>query len=358
MYAATRATVALVALTTGGCAAALPAVRPWPGPPEASACRVAVERGIVVEGSGARGPSEGSWRLEFHYAADGRVLAGTTGAYGAVRGWEHFLYDRAGRLRAIEAHEEYDAVNSPFDVGDAPPRRVMTYVRVRHDEAGRLTEWALAQRSEDFANDAWSVRGDRLKNETRYAYDASGRPRERHGGNGTSRFFYEGDRLVRVEGDGYEGSTWYRTLERDGAGRVTRFVETSCTLSGTCRVKEEKRYAYDAEGRIVRTELRAPTYGPLPWVEEWAYAGGRIVRRTRTASSPGSGQVDVVEYEYDSQGRLTSLTEGGRLRETRRYEGACDALTTSPPEPSVEVDVGARHCVRSPARILDRCASW
>ncbi len=337
----------LAALATGACAASLPEVRPWPGPPEGSACRVVIERSDAT----------GSWELEHHHAADGRVLAGTTRLRYHGVGWERFDYDEAGSLRAIELHEAIEAESFPCgseEGCDTPPLREMTYVRVQHDEEGRLTEWDLAKRTENLVDGSWSVR-TRESNDLSYSYGEGGRLAALHGSNGTTRFLYDGEQLVRVERDA--DYPWYRTIEHDSSGRIVRMVHMSCTRERVCGATQRIFFVYDADGRLVRAEHSDPSGSEAPTIDAWEYDGERVVRASRATARAAGEEAQVFEYAYDEEGRLASVTENGRLREAYRYEGECDALRTRPATPSAEGLVGASTCHFSPGYVLDTCAT-
>lgn len=344
---AMRARVWIVGLViTSGCAATLPESE-WVTERPRGECVVTIERGDAT----------GTWTLEHHYAADGRVLSGTARLRYHGRAWERFEHDDAGRLVAIYSYEEIDAESFPCAAEggcDTPARRVLSRVHVEHDPAGRLSRWAFEERTFGRRPDGTYAARTSEGRDVSYRYDDAGRLVASEGGNGSTRYVYEADRLVRVERDA--DYPWFDTVEHDAEGRIVGFDHHACTPERECHVTYQHRYAYDDQGRLVRADLTDADGSSPPTYTLFDYEGERVVRRTRVERLATGEQRRVREHTYDARGRLIATVEDGQPRERRSYAGTCDAVTTGPAAPSPLLDLGARPCVRSPAYVLDECS--
>src|SRR5690606_27769271 len=82
------------ACVAAGCASTLPESE-WVTEQPRGACVVAIEH---TDGTG-------SWTLEHHHDAEGRVLSGAARLRYHGRAWERFEYDAQGRLAEIFSYE-------------------------------------------------------------------------------------------------------------------------------------------------------------------------------------------------------------------------------------------------------------
>lgn len=333
-------------VVASGCASTLPASE-WVSEQPRGACVVAIER---TDGTG-------SWTLEHHHDAEGRVLSGTARLRYHGRAWERFGYDERGRLAEIFSYEEIEAEDFPCAAEGGcytPRRRWVAHTRVEHDDAGRLRRWASHERTFGLERDGRYVERTNEGRELSYRYDGAGRVVEIRSGLGTRRLSYQGDRLVRIDAD--HEYPWFDVVEHDGRGRIVAVRHSNCTPQRECHVTYEVRYAYDDEGRLVREHRTNADSSPRESEVVWGYDGDRVVRRTSTDHYAGAVDARVREHEYDARGRLVAVIDDGQLRERWRFEGACDAVTTGPAAPSPLAALGALPCARSPAYVLDECS--
>ena len=329
-----------------GCASTLPE-REWVTERPRGECVVTLERSDAT----------GSWTLDHQYDAEGRVLSGSARLRYDGRAWERFGYDAAGRLSEIASYEEIDAESFPCAAEggcDTPQRRWVARARVEHDEAGRLRRFRSEERTYELRPDGVYESRTSESRDLSYHYDGAGRLIAIGTGNGTTRFTYEGERLVRVERDA--DYPWLDVVEHDAEGRIVAVHHSNCTPQRECHVTVETRYAYDDQGRLVREERTNVDSSPPRTETRFEYEGDRVVRRTYVEHQPAGERTRVREHAYDERGRLVATIEDGLPRERRSYEGACDAVVTGPRSPSPLVDLGAQPCLRSPAYVLDACS--
>ena len=212
-------------------------------------------------------------------------------------------------VRDGEARHQYDQRGNVTSVwidrnGNGIPEFEARYT---YDARGLMTEaW-----SDDYYDEQGPLR-------RRYEYDAAGwltAHEERFGDDAPhvdARYRYDVEGRMRSSSTGPKNET---TFEYDAAGNLVR--EASKTW--------QKRYAYDAQRRVIRVWTDANP-GPIQHEERRSYdAAGRLAQ---SATSSGGGKVTRHNLEYDAAGRMTrawSDTDGdGRAdAETRTtYDAA------------------------------------
>ena len=307
-----------------------------------------------------RGDATGEWELAHHYTADGRVLSGTTRLRYHGNGWERFVYE-GERLIAIHSYEEIAEEDFPCDAEGGcytPPRRVVARTDVSWDDAGRLARTSFETVDYGRSDDGSYRRRSGEHHDLRYEYAGDRLTTLRSStreGSATTTLHYEGERLTRIVRDAeYPRRT---AVETDASGRILRTEYETCTPTYECRVTRVSRYTYDDAGRLVRADYEDPTGDSLPSFATWEYRAGRVVRTSKADLSNGNEvSAHTFAYAYDELGRLVEVEADGRIRERRRYEGACDRVGRDAFVPSALADQGLRPCIRSPGYVLDTCS--
>lgn len=307
------------------------------------------------------GDATGEWELAQHYAADGRVLSGRTRLRYHGSGWERFVYDDDDRLVTIHSYEEIAEEDFPCEAEGGcytPPRRVVGRTDVSWDESGRLVRTSFETVDYGRASGGSYRRRSGEHRDLRYEYEgdrlATLRSSTREGG-ATTTLRYEGERLTRIVREAeYPRRT---AVETDANGRIVRTEYETCTPSHECRVSRVSRYTYDDAGQLVRADYEDPSGDSLPSFRTWEYEAGRVVRSYKADIARNGNEVSAhtFAYAYDELGRVVQVDADGRVRERRRYEGACDRVGTDALLPSALADQGVRPCIRSPGYVLDTC---
>lgn len=152
-------------VVASGCASTLPASE-WVTELPRGACVVAIEH---TDGTG-------SWTLEHHHDAEGRVLSGSARLRYHGRAWERFAYDARGRLAEIAALRHSSCTRER-------ECHVTYEMRYSYDDEGRLVREhrTHADSSPRESEVAWEYEGERVVRRTtttRYAASAETRVRE------------------------------------------------------------------------------------------------------------------------------------------------------------------------------------
>lgn len=147
--------------------------------------------------------------------------------------------------------------------------------------------------------------------------------------------------------------------QRDGAGRLTRGVETLNDGVSPGAVTVELRYAYDTQGRLMEVRRDGAV------TEAYAYEGnGQRTSATVNGAAVAPIVFDArdrltqyggVTYQYDALGRRTSRTQGGQTT-TYTYDllGALRAVDLPGSSPDIEyvIDGAGRRVGRKVGGVL------
>ena len=115
--------------------------------------------------------------------------------------------------------------------------------------------------------------------------------------------FDEDGRLISEKVDG-EGAGYVSSYEYDAEGRLVKFVLASDYEAETTRVK-----TYDAQGRLVRSELTIATPVPVVLTDLYKYdQNNNLVEITAMSGDGGIGQYRTINL-YDDKNRLIETVE-------------------------------------------------
>lgn len=307
--------------------------------------------------------------VQYAYDAAGRILTRTVdpSGLGLVT---RTTYDALGRAVSVTdpsgtvTRTTYDAAGRAVQVA-VDPEGLNLRTRYTYDFAGNMVtvvegEGTSAARTTQYAYDSLGRRTRTvidplgLALTSTYAYDQNGNLVTKVDGAGTAtarttRYAYDGaDRLV-YSVDAL-GTVTQNTYDRTGRVVVKAVYANAISLTGLAtaanasviasRISADTardrvtRYAYDGDGRVRFTT------DALGAVTETRYdVAGRVVREisyaNRIVSFPDSGLAPVVAtsaddqvtvFSYDSQGRLTSRTEGYGTTLTRTETWGYDSV--------------------------------
>ncbi|MCK9878809.1 DUF6531 domain-containing protein [Frankia sp. Ag45/Mut15] len=247
-----------------------------------------------------------------------------------------YLHDAAGRLTSVQATGEggptgsRDVTGSQSTIGskDAAASRVATspdvQVSLEYDHAGRLTSRTTAAGRLEWAydSDGWCVSVGRAgTTPVRYEHDDNGRLR-------AVAHPALGRRVIERDLDGRTATRPDRTVERDGAGRITRVVDPGGEL----------RFGYDLAGQLVTAQG--------PW-GRWAFTwdpGGRLIAEDR------GDPEGVIRSTYDATGRLLERRVGDAPSTTYGYDATGRRRTEDGPTGTVHYDWDALGRLRGRRR--------
>ncbi|WP_261561898.1 DUF6531 domain-containing protein [Frankia tisae] len=274
--------------------------------------------------------------------------AGTTDPLGRTTS---VVRDRNGRVQMLRQADgsgtRYWWDSAGRLAGRGLPDEQTPRLRYDHDLAGRLTGASAATLSgvsagSGYAADpdvrvslAYDTAGRLIARTTssgrlEWAYDADGRcvsvgragttpVRYEHDDDGRLRSVTHpalGRRVIERDPDGRSAARPGRAVHRDGAGRVTRVVDSG----------QELRFSYDRAGQLVTVQ------GPWGlWTFTWDL-GGRLIAEDR--GDPAT----VIRSAYDPAGRLMERRVGDGPPATFSYDAAGRRCTADGPTGAVRYD--------------------
>ncbi|MET4674915.1 YD repeat-containing protein [Luteibacter sp. PvP120] len=246
-----------------------------------------------------------------------------------------FYHDRAATEVASLAADPadrstitvYDGMGRIVSVTD-PSGAVTTH---RYDAEGRETQWQLS---------GGGTFGGA------HGYDIYGDVTSTTDGNGeVTRFSYDGAGRVTSRTDSNGSTTWYYY---DAAGNLSAQIEGTPDAAGTLNARGElTTYAHDAFGQVVSTTTVA-SFLPLHLASNAVGEGfdaaraslSDVLSAAAVAPSPLTGANRTTRVTYDSNGHVTSRTDGsgvvtryaydafGGLVRSVRGGGDADQVTT------------------------------
>ena len=113
------------------------------------------------------------------------------------------------------------------------------------------------------------------------------------------------------------GRNMAKTFAYDGFGRLRQFIVRDLNDGKTVLQGE---YRFDSRGRLKETQLRSeksPTTLEYNYIRSFTYDGFGQLREDTCTFTP-TGKVTNVEYKYDGNSNIISVTSGGTT-ETRTY---------------------------------------
>ncbi|KJS02307.1 MAG: hypothetical protein VR68_03225 [Peptococcaceae bacterium BRH_c4a] len=253
--------------------------------------------------------------------ARGRVTA-VTDPLGNATSYQYDTVDNLiGRRDAIGnniLNISYDSLNNPLAVTDALGRTVNSQYDILNrltavtDPLGRVTRFnyddlnrlvSTADPAGGQAKQTFDTDGNRISltdpnnNQTGFTFDRAGRITVHTSASGsTAKYGYNAQSLIAQVTNGRDQTANY---QYNPAGRLTSVTDQAGTVTCT----------YDANGNVLAVTDPGGTitreYDPLNRVKKYTDAKGNI-----------------IQYEYDPVGNLTSLTYPGGKQAGYRYDAA------------------------------------
>ena len=279
-------------------------------------------------------------RLDYSRDGLGRVVTETVDGRSL-----HSTYDQVGQRVEVTAPSglsaawEYNAVGRPVSLATADQRLTFGYddagresyrwispqtaVTQVYDRLGRVTARQLL-RADGPADASTGQATARLLEQRAWTYRADGSPDSVEDGTlGRRTFHFDAlGRIVSVQAAG-----WSESYAYDGAGNLTRAVDTRTPESATAGPREldgtllrsagRTRYEYDAQGRLVQAARRTLSGGSKVWTykydpfdhlveattpagETWRYTYDPLGRRTaKEHLSPDGAPIEEYRYTWD-----------------------------------------------------------